>query len=83
MVSRFGQDELASVMNYLEIEQIKKRSFFGQLAEQIKGKGKYCNPRNLLEIEKNMGFFPVTNETLAQFAEYYIHELNPIEAHVV
>ncbi len=79
MVARIGQVELATTINYLEINELKRLNIFPRLAAQIYGKDKFWNPVNIREIEINAGFFPVTDNLLSQFTETYIESIKSID----
>jgi hypothetical protein len=72
MVTRFGQVELSVLVDFLEMNELKMQYSMQVVLSRIKGKVNYWTPRNIVEIEKNAGFFPVNNQTLTQFSDTYI-----------
>lgn len=80
MVARIGQAELAAVINYQEIQELKRLNPLKRLAAQIYGKDKYWNPISVREIGVNAGLFPVTEASLTQFAEVYSDSIKRTEA---
>jgi len=72
MVTRFGQVELSVLVDFLEMNELKAQNSKQRALSIIKGKVNYWTPRNIVEIEKNAGYFPVSDQSLTLFSETYI-----------
>ncbi len=72
MVTRFGQVELSVLVDFLEMNELKAQNSKQRALSIIKGKVNCWTQRNIVEIEKSAGFFPVSDQSLTLFSETYI-----------
>ena len=77
MIARFGSTELANIVNYMAIKDIKYQSTVGY----IKGKTPaWWWQENLMnQLQDWSGFFPPTKEKISQFSEMMIEDSREVD----
>ena len=76
MIARFGAFELATIINYLGIQQGPQSAI-----KYIKGDSLdwWWNEKLLGYMNTNAGFFPPTHEKLTQFCELMLHDAQQVD----
>lgn len=76
MIARFGAFELATIVNYLGIQQGPQSAI-----KYIKGDALdwWWNEKLIRYMNTNAGFFPPTHEKLTQFCELMLHDAQQVD----
>jgi len=80
MVSRFGTPESKCLLNYLEIQDSRKKGPFSYFHFKFTGAVSAWRSDVKTDLQDLVGFFPTTDEMLERFASYYIEQVKKIDA---
>ncbi|MBX7227980.1 MAG: hypothetical protein K1X55_18245 [Chitinophagales bacterium] len=80
MITRYGNVELNTIINYLEIKELKEKNRISKLYSEINWKNKDWSLGTLMTIKNNAGVFPASPEILTAFSEIYIKDSGIIDA---
>jgi len=80
MISRYGSVELNTIVNFFEINQLKKLSKFKRLISRIQWKSNTWEKEILKTLETNAGFFPINENSVDGFSRLYINDSEQIDA---
>ncbi|WP_212635305.1 hypothetical protein [Pseudozobellia thermophila] len=76
MIARFGAFELTTVVNYLGVKKQDRN-----ILKFIKGRSIqwWWNKKTLFHMQNNAGFFPPTEEKIAQFCELMLADMKGVD----
>jgi hypothetical protein len=80
MISRFGSPESKCLLNYLELQDSRKKGLFSNLHAKFTGAVSTWRSDVKTDLQDLVGFFPTTDEMLERFASYYIEQVKKIDA---
>lgn len=80
MISRFGTPESKCLLNYLELQDAKRKGFFSNLDTKFAGSVSTWRTDVKTDLQDLVGFFPTTDEMLERFASFYINQVKKIDA---
>lgn len=79
MISRFGTPESNCLLNYLELEEINSSNYFRRLHAFLQKKRAGWDEEMKTALRDLVGFFPIDEEHLLQFAPYYIEQIKKMD----
>lgn len=79
MISRFGTPESNALLNYLQIEERKNKHPIIRLNAQLKGFKDYWDNDVKKALSDLVGVFPINNDNLEKFSNYYIRQIKNID----
>ncbi|TWI81408.1 hypothetical protein IQ13_2426 [Lacibacter cauensis] len=80
MVSRFGTPESKCLLNYLELQDSRKKGVLPTLHAKFTGSVSTWRTDVKTDLQDLVGFFPTTDEMLERFAAFYIEQVKKIDA---
>jgi hypothetical protein len=80
MISRFGTPESKCLLNFLELQEKRKKGFVAKINAAFTGATNEWREDVKADLRDLVGFFPATDEMLERFAIFYIEQVKKIDA---